>query len=236
MLLSVFWLTTFSHLCDVTRTHFGTKAHWVTSIGVMKCILSFGDTSIKRFGEQTKVAGYGKKSFVYSGVNPYPHPIYINNPLSFLRKVKHHYHLWSCLTCREHTAPAFCKHSVHNIRLHQWPFILQAYHVTHMGLGEKTAYTFTYHHWWRDMQFRTGPTSWEYVPCEIKLKLYPFRKFVHVPSTYVRLLKICNIKFIPPKNYLTRKLVPQNLYPAWTLSRNLSPQNIYPCRKFVHRN
>ena len=126
----------------MTRTNFSMKAHWVTLCWRYEMHPFFWwhlYTSIRRFGEQTKVARYGKKSFVYSGVNPYPHPIYINNPLSFLRKVKHHYHLWSCLTCREHTAPAFCKHSVHHICLHQWPFILQAYHVIHMGLGEKTA-------------------------------------------------------------------------------------------------
>ena len=39
----------------------------------------------------------------------------------------------------------------------------------------------------------------KYVHYEIKLKLYPFRKFL--PSKYVPLLKICKMKFIATPKY-----------------------------------
>ena len=193
---------TFSHLCDVTRTHFSTKAHWVTLYWHYEMHpffwwhlhLSGGLESRQKWPDMVR-------SLVYSGVNPYPHPIYINNPLSFLRKVKHHYHLWSCLTCQEHTAPAFRKHSFHHICLHQWPFILQAYYVIHMGLGEKTASLYlpplmT----WYAVPYRFDLlricTLWDQTKVEPLQEICTYTLNIY----YVRLLKICNMKFIPPKH------------------------------------
>ena len=197
MLLSVFWLTTFGHLCDVTRTHFSTKAHWVTLYWRYEMHPFFWWHLHLSGGLESR-----QKSFVYSGVNPYPHPIYINNPLSFLRKVKHHYHLWSCLTCREHMhssclSQAQCPpHSPPSMTFHPAGLSRDPHGI---GLKDSLPLLTTTD----DMicsSVQVQPPENMYIPCEIKLKLYPFRKFVHVPSTYAHLLKICNMKFIPPKH------------------------------------
>ena len=183
MLLSVFWLTTFSHLCDVTRTHFSTKAHWVTLYWRYEMHPFFWWHLHLSGGLESR-----QKSFVYSGVNPYPHPIYINNPLSFLRKVKHHYHLWSCLTCREHmqllpftstVSTTFASindlSSCRPITWSTWDWV-------------KRQLTFTYHHWWHDMQFCTGSTSWEYV-----YTLWDQTKVVPLQEICTCTLNICTL-------------------------------------------
>ena len=148
------------------KTHFSTKAHWITPYWCYEMLPSFlvTLTSTRRFGEQTKVARYGcrcgKKSLVYSGVNPCPHPN-INNPLSFVRKLKHHY-IYEAVLPIENTQllPFACTVSTTFAHSpHQWSFTLQAYmpayYVIHMGLGQPPI-PFTYHYWQHDTELRAG--------------------------------------------------------------------------------
>lgn len=103
-------------------------------IGIIKCSISchihYQQEEVWRAKKMTR---HGKKYRVY----PCPHPNISNKLLS--HSYIYQYIYKGVLPVEESNSPCFLRVQCPMFHLHCWNFILQAYHVIGMGLGEKTA-------------------------------------------------------------------------------------------------